>query len=120
MGATALEPGVCPPKALLAASGRVRELADVEAPQGFGIPRARFASNARQSPNHANQACAEYETKRNTRTNKAEGSARWAQRVAVREASGVEKVYSAEVIMPPVRTRLSPGTTPTAHVFHER
>ncbi|MFN9922662.1 MAG: dihydrolipoyl dehydrogenase [Cyanobacteriota bacterium] len=107
MGGTCVNRGCVPSKALLAASGRVRELADAEHLQGFGIHAAPVRFERQKIADHARQLV---ETIRANLTKTLErsgatilrgkGRLDGPQRVAVREASGVERVYSArEVIL---------------------
>ncbi len=107
MGGTCVNRGCVPSKALLAASGRVRELADAEHLQGFGIHAAPVRFERQKIADHARQLV---ETIRANLTKTLErsgatilrgkGRLEGPQRVAVREASGVERVYSArEVIL---------------------
>ena len=87
MGGTCVNRGCVPSKALLAASGRVRELADAEHLKGFGIHAAPVRFERQKIADHANQLVA---------MGRLEGS----QRVGVREINGVDRVLSArEVIL---------------------
>ena len=107
MGGTCVNRGCVPSKALLAASGRVRELADAEHLQGFGIHAGPVRFERQKIADHANKLV---ETIRANLTKTVEragatilrgkGRLDGPQRVAVREASGVEKVHtSREVII---------------------
>jgi dihydrolipoamide dehydrogenase len=102
MGGTCVNRGCVPSKALLAASGRVRELADAEHLRGFGIHAAPVRFERQKIADHANQLV---ETIRANLTRSLEragvtilrgrGRLEGAGRVAVREASGVERVFAA-------------------------
>jgi dihydrolipoamide dehydrogenase len=107
MGGTCVNRGCVPSKALLAASGRVRELADATHLEGFGIHAGPVRFERQKIADHAKQLV---ETIRANLTKTVEragatilrgkGRLDGAQRVAVREASGVEKVHTAgEVII---------------------
>jgi len=107
MGGTCVNRGCVPSKALLAASGRVRELADAEHLQDFGIHAGPVRFERQKIADHANKLV---ETIRANLTKTVEragatilrgkGRLDGPQRVAVREASGVEKVHtSREVII---------------------
>lgn len=106
MGGTCVNRGCVPSKALLAASGRVRELADAEHLRGFGIHAAPVRFERQAIADHAHQLVATIRanlTKTLERSGatilRGKGRLDGAQRVAVREASGVEKVYSAEEVI---------------------
>ena len=58
MGGTCVNRGCVPSKALLAASGRVRELADAEHLKGFGIHAAPVRFERQKIADHANQLVA--------------------------------------------------------------
>ncbi|MFM7674583.1 MAG: FAD-dependent oxidoreductase, partial [Synechococcus sp.] len=58
MGGTCVNRGCVPSKALLAASGRVRELADAEHLAGFGIHAAPVRFERQKIADHANQLVA--------------------------------------------------------------
>ena len=62
MGGTCVNRGCVPSKALLAASGRVRELADVEHLKGFGIHAAPVRFERQKIADHANQLVATIRT----------------------------------------------------------
>jgi dihydrolipoamide dehydrogenase len=107
MGGTCVNRGCVPSKALLAASGRVRELADQEHLRGFGIHTGPVRFERQAIADHARQLV---EAIRGNLTRSLErcgatilrgrGRLEGSQRVAVRESSGVERVYSArEVIL---------------------
>ncbi len=106
MGGTCVNRGCVPSKALLAASGRVRELADAEHLKGFGIHAAPVRFERQKIADHARQLV---ETIRANLTKTLEragvtilrgiGRLDGAQRVAVRESSGVERVWSAREVI---------------------
>ena len=107
MGGTCVNRGCVPSKALLAASGRVRELADAEHLKGFGIHAAPVRFERQKIADHAAQLVATIRTNLTKSLERAgatilrgKGRLEGPQRVAVREASGVERVYRArEVIL---------------------
>ena len=107
MGGTCVNRGCVPSKALLAASGRVRELADAEHLRAFGIHAAPVRFERQKIADHALQLVATIRdnlTKTLERSGvtilRGKGRLEGPQRVAVREASGVERVWSArEVIL---------------------
>ncbi|WP_094554266.1 dihydrolipoyl dehydrogenase [Synechococcus sp. 1G10] len=106
MGGTCVNRGCVPSKALLAASGRVRELADVEHLRGFGIHAAPVRFERQKIADHANQLVATIRTNLTKTLERAgatilrgKGRLDGSQRVAVREASGIERVYSARDVI---------------------
>ncbi|MCP9841054.1 dihydrolipoyl dehydrogenase [Synechococcus sp. J7-Johnson] len=106
MGGTCVNRGCVPSKALLAASGRVRELADVEHLRGFGIHAAPVRFERQKIADHANQLVATIRTNLTKTLERAgatilrgKGRLEGSQRVAVREASGIERVYSARDVI---------------------
>jgi dihydrolipoamide dehydrogenase len=106
MGGTCVNRGCVPSKALLAASGRVRELADAEHLKGFGIHAAPVRFERQKIADHANQLVA---TIRGNLTKTLEragvtiirgtGRLEGAQKVGVREINGVERVLSAKDVI---------------------
>ncbi|MFO7629118.1 MAG: FAD-dependent oxidoreductase, partial [Prochlorococcaceae cyanobacterium] len=62
MGGTCVNRGCVPSKALLAASGRVRELADAKHLAGFGIHAAPVRFERQKIADHANQLVATIRT----------------------------------------------------------
>ena len=106
MGGTCVNRGCVPSKALLAASGRVRELADADHLRGFGIHAAPVRFERQKIADHARQLV---ETIRSNLTRTLErsgatilrgkGRLDGPQRVAVREASGVERVHTARDVI---------------------
>ncbi|CAK6700139.1 MULTISPECIES: dihydrolipoyl dehydrogenase [unclassified Synechococcus] len=106
MGGTCVNRGCVPSKALLAASGRVRELADAEHLRGFGIHAAPVRFERQKIADHANQLVATIRTNLTKTLERAgatilrgKGRLEGPQRVAVREASGIERVYSARDVI---------------------
>jgi dihydrolipoamide dehydrogenase len=106
MGGTCVNRGCVPSKALLAASGRVRELADAEHLRGFGIHAAPVRFERQKIADHAAQLVATIRTNLTTTLERAgttilrgKGRLDGPQRVAVREASGIERVYAAREVI---------------------
>ncbi|WP_320674988.1 dihydrolipoyl dehydrogenase [Prochlorococcus sp. MIT 1341] len=106
MGGTCVNRGCVPSKALLAASGRVRELADSDHLLQFGIHAAPVRFERQKIADHANKLV---ETIRTNLTKTLEragvtilrgtGRLEGLRRVGLREASGVDKVLSAKDII---------------------
>ena len=107
MGGTCVNRGCVPSKALLAASGRVRELADAEHLAGFGIHAAPVRFERQKIADHAAQLVATIrsnltKTLERVGTTILRGKGRLAgpQRVTVRESgSGIERTYSARDVI---------------------
>jgi dihydrolipoamide dehydrogenase len=107
MGGTCVNRGCVPSKALLAASGRVRELADAEHLKGFGIHAAPVRFERQKIADHANQLVSTIRANLTKTLERAGvtiirgmGRLEGSQRVGVREISGVDRVLSArEVIL---------------------
>jgi dihydrolipoamide dehydrogenase len=107
MGGTCVNRGCVPSKALLAASGRVRELADAEHLAGFGIHAAPVRFERQKIADHANQLVATIRTNLTKTLERAgvtiirgTGRLEGSQRVGVREINGVDRVLRArEVIL---------------------
>ncbi len=107
MGGTCVNRGCVPSKALLAASGRVRELADAEHLAGFGIHAAPVRFERQKIADHANQLVATIRTNLTKTLERAgvqimrgKGRLEGPQRVAVRESgSGIERIYSARHVI---------------------
>ncbi|MBC1261393.1 dihydrolipoyl dehydrogenase [Synechococcus sp. BSF8S] len=106
MGGTCVNRGCVPSKALLAASGRVRELADAEHLRGFGIHAAPVRFERQKIADHANQLVTTIRTNLTKTLERAgatilrgKGRLEGSQRVAVREAGGIERVYSARDVI---------------------
>ena len=106
MGGTCVNRGCVPSKALLAASGRVRELADADHLKGFGIHAAPVRFERQKIADHARQLV---ETIRTNLTRTLErsgvtilrgkGRLEGPQRVGVRELSGVDRTYTARDVI---------------------
>ena len=107
MGGTCVNRGCVPSKALLAASGRVRELADAEHLAGFGIQAAPVRFERQKIADHANQLVATIRTnltktleRSGVQIMRGKGRLEGPQRVAVRESgSGIERIYSARHVI---------------------
>ena len=106
MGGTCVNRGCVPSKALLAASGRVRELADAEHLAGFGIHAAPVRFERHKIADHANQLVATIRgnlTKTLERSGvtiiRGSGRLESAQAVGVREISGVDRVLTAKDVI---------------------
>ena len=107
MGGTCVNRGCVPSKALLAASGRVRELADAEHLAGFGIHAAPVRFERQKIADHANQLVATIRTnltktleRSGVQIMRGKGRLEGPQRVAVRESgSGIERIYSARHVI---------------------
>ena len=106
MGGTCVNRGCVPSKALLAASGRVRELADAEHLKGFGIHAAPVRFERQKIADHANQLVATIRgnlTKTLERAGvtiiRGSGRLEGAQKVGVREINGVDRVLSAKDVI---------------------
>ena len=103
MGGTCVNRGCVPSKALLAASGRVRELADADHLAGFGIHAAPVRFERQKIADHANQLVATIRgnlTKTLERAGvtiiRGQGRLESAQAVGVREISGVDRVITGK------------------------
>ncbi|QPN64696.1 dihydrolipoyl dehydrogenase [Synechococcus sp. CBW1004] len=107
MGGTCVNRGCVPSKALLAASGRVRELADAEHLAGFGIHAAPVRFERQKIADHAAQLVATIrsnltKTLERVGTTILRGKGRLAgpQQVTVRESgSGIERTYCARDVI---------------------
>jgi len=106
MGGTCVNRGCVPSKALLAASGRVRELADAEHLKGFGIHAAPVRFERQKIADHANQLVATIRTNLTKTLERAgvtiirgTGRLEGSQRVGVREVSGVDRVLSGREVI---------------------
>ncbi len=106
MGGTCVNRGCVPSKALLAASGRVRELADAEHLAGFGIHAAPVRFERQKIADHANQLVAAIRsslTKTLERANvtilRGHGRLEGDQQVGLRESSGVDRVLTAKDVI---------------------
>jgi len=106
MGGTCVNRGCVPSKALLAASGRVRELADAEHLKGFGIHAAPVRFERQKIADHANQLVATIRTNLTKSLERAgvtiirgTGRLEGSQRVGVREINGVDRVLSGREVI---------------------
>ena len=106
MGGTCVSRGCVPSKALLAASGRVRELADAEHLAGFGIHAAPVRFERKKIADHANQLVATIRANLTKTLERAgvtilrgQGRLEGPQRVGVRELSGVDRVLTARDVI---------------------
>ncbi|NCG16653.1 MAG: dihydrolipoyl dehydrogenase [Synechococcales cyanobacterium H12SWP_bin.12] len=106
MGGTCVNRGCVPSKALLAASGRVRELADAEHLAGFGIHAAPVRFERKKIAEHANQLVATIRANLTKTLERAgvtilrgQGRLEGPQRVGVRELSGVDRVLTARHVI---------------------
>nr|WP_228008822.1 dihydrolipoyl dehydrogenase [Cyanobium sp. LEGE 06113] len=107
MGGTCVNRGCVPSKALLAASGRVRELADAEHLAGFGIHAAPVRFERQKIADHANQLVATIRTNLTKTLERAgatilrgQGRLTGSQQVTVRASGGgVERTYSARDVI---------------------
>jgi dihydrolipoamide dehydrogenase len=107
MGGTCVNRGCVPSKALLAASGRVRELADADHLAGFGIHAAPVRFERQKIADHAAQLVATIRTNLTKTLERSgvtilrgKGRLEGPQKVAVRETgSGIERVYSAREVI---------------------
>ncbi|MBM5794213.1 MAG: dihydrolipoyl dehydrogenase [Cyanobacteria bacterium K_DeepCast_35m_m2_155] len=107
MGGTCVNRGCVPSKALLAASGRVRELADKEHLASFGIHAGPVRFERQKIADHANQLVATIRTNLTKTLERVgatilrgEGRLAGPQQVVVRESgSGVERTYRAREII---------------------
>ncbi|MFN9872960.1 MAG: dihydrolipoyl dehydrogenase [Cyanobacteriota bacterium] len=107
MGGTCVNRGCVPSKALLAAAGRVRELADAEHLAGFGIHAAPVRFERQKIADHARQLVETIRTNLTRTLERAgvmilrgKGRLDGPQRVVVRESGGgVERPYSARDVI---------------------
>ena len=107
MGGTCVNRGCVPSKALLAASGRVRELADAEHLAGFGIHAAPVRFERQKIADHAAQLVATIRSNLTKTLERAgatilrgKGRLGGPQQVIVRESgSGVERTYAARDVI---------------------
>ncbi|MEM8805687.1 MAG: dihydrolipoyl dehydrogenase [Cyanobacteria bacterium P01_G01_bin.38] len=113
MGGTCVNRGCIPSKALLAASGRVRELSDQQHLKSMGIQvgdiqfeREAIASHAGNLVNKIQSDLTNSLTRLKVDTIRGWGKLAGNQKVSVITASGEEKIYTGRDIM------LSPGSVP--------
>ncbi len=106
MGGTCVNRGCVPSKALLAASGKVRELADKEHLAGFGIHAAPVRFERQKIADHANNLVANI---RNNLTKTLEragvtilrgiGRIEGSQKVGIRESNGVDRIFRVKDVI---------------------
>ena len=106
MGGTCVNRGCVPSKALLAASGRVRELADAKHLAGFGIHAAPVRFERQKIADHANQLVATIRSNLTKTLERAgvtilrgKGRLEGSQKVGIREISGVDRILSAREVI---------------------
>ena len=106
MGGTCVNRGCVPSKALLAASGRVRELADAEHLSGFGIHAAPVRFERQKIADHANQLVATIRSNLTKTLQRAgvtilrgHGRLEGSQRIGLREKSGVDRLRTARDVI---------------------
>ena len=106
MGGTCVNRGCVPSKALLAASGRVRELSDGEHLSSFGITPGTVQFDRQAIADHATQLVENIRANLTKSLERAgvtivRGTAQLAgpQQVAVRQSNGVERVLSATDVL---------------------
>ena len=107
MGGTCVNRGCVPSKALLAAAGRVRELADAEHLAGFGIHAAPVRFERQKIADHARQLVETIRTNLTRTLERAgvtilrgKGRLDGPQRVVVRESGGgVDRAYAARDVI---------------------
>ncbi len=106
MGGTCVNRGCVPSKALLAASGKVRELANAEHLAGFGIHSAPVRFERQKIAEHANTLVAAIRnnlTKTLERSGvkilRGEGRLEGLQRVGLRESSGVDRIITSKDVI---------------------
>ena len=106
MGGTCVNRGCVPSKALLAASGRVRELSDGEHLSSFGITPGTVQFDRQAIADHATQLVENIRANLTKTLERAgvtivRGTAQLAapQQVAVRQSNGVERVLSATDVL---------------------
>ncbi len=106
MGGTCVNRGCVPSKALLAASGKVRELANAEHLSKFGIHSAPVRFERQKIADHANKLVATIRTNLTKTLERAgvtilqgQGRLEGSQMVGVRNKNGVDKVYSSKDVI---------------------
>ncbi len=106
MGGTCVNRGCVPSKALLAASGKVRELADAEHLSGFGIHAAPVRFERKKIADHANNLVATIRTNLTKSLERAgvtilrgEGRLEGIQKVGLREPSGVDRIFTSKDVI---------------------
>lgn len=120
VGGTCVNRGCVPSKALLAASGRVRELADADRLRGFGIHAASIRFERRRIAEHANHLAATIRASLTRALERAgvailrgRGRLEGPQRVGLREFSGVDRVLRARDVI--LATGSDPFVPPGIH-----
>ncbi len=106
MGGTCVNRGCVPSKALLAASGKVRELADVKHLQSFGIHSAPVRFERQKIAEHAKQLVSGIRTnltktleRVGVKILKGAGRLEGSQAVGLREKSGVDRIITARNVI---------------------
>ncbi len=106
MGGTCVNRGCVPSKALLAASGKVRELADLNHLSGFGIHAAPVRFERQKIADHANKLVQNIRSNLTKTLERAgvtiilgEGRIEGPQKVGVRELNGVDRLLSAKDVV---------------------
>ncbi len=106
MGGTCVNRGCVPSKALLAASGRVRELADAEHLSRFGIHSAPVRFERQKIADHANDLVSTIRTnltktleRSGVKILRGIGRLEGPQQVGLRESSGVDKTLTAKDVI---------------------
>lgn len=106
MGGTCVNRGCVPSKALLAASGKLRELSDAGHLAQFGIKASGHSFDRQAIANHANQLVAnirENLTKTLERAGvsilRGEGRMQGSQQVALRQLDGIERLLTAKDVV---------------------
>ncbi len=106
MGGTCVNRGCVPSKALLAASGKVRELADSDHLSKFGIHAAPVRFERRKIADHANNLVSNVRNNLTKTLERAgvtilrgEGRLAGDQKVGLREINGVDRVLSAQDVI---------------------
>ena len=106
MGGTCVNRGCVPSKALLAASGKVRELSDAGHLAQFGIKTSGHSFDRQAIANHANQLVANIRANLTKTLERAgvsilrgEGRMQGSQRVALRQLDGIERLLTAKDVV---------------------
>lgn len=106
MGGTCVNRGCVPSKALLAAGGRIRQLADSEHLSRFGIHGAPVRFERQKIADHANNLVSAIRTNLTKSLERAgvtiirgKGRLEGTQRVGVREISGVDRVFACKDVI---------------------
>ena len=106
MGGTCVNRGCVPSKALLAASGKIRELADADHLSGFGIHAAPVRFERQKIADHANKLVSAIRSNLTKTLERAgvdilRGEARLegSQKVGVRENNGIDRIISSKDVL---------------------